>query len=75
MGIRTMPWSEWMELDESFSFHQRIRTFRVNHCGKTVLHVLPVRDDESVKVAGGAEAGSWFLQRLSCYVITRPALQ
>jgi hypothetical protein len=61
MGIRTMPWSEWMELDESFSFHQRIRTFRVNHCGKTVLCVLPAREDESVKVAGGAEAGSWFL--------------
>jgi len=66
MGIRTMPWSEWMELDESFSSHQQIRTFRVNHCGKTVLCVLPAREDTSVKVAGGAEAGSWFLERPSC---------
>ena len=57
MGIRTMPWSEWMELDESFLHHQRIRAFRVNHCGKTVLRVLPARENESVKVAGGADAG------------------
>ena len=58
MGIRTMPWSEWIELDETFLYHQRIRTFRVSQCGKTVLHVLPAREDESVNVVGGAEAGS-----------------
>jgi len=56
MGIRTMPWSEWIELDESFSFHQRIRNFRVRKCGETVLRVLPPREDDSVEVAGGAEA-------------------
>lgn len=66
MGIRTMLWSEWMELDGSFSIYQRIRTFRVNHCGRTVLRVLPPREDVSVKVAGGAEAGSLSLTSLSC---------
>ena len=66
MGIRTMPWTEWMELDESFLLHQRIRSFRVNHYGKTVLRVLPAREDESVKVAGGGGAGSWFQERFSC---------
>ncbi|KAG6373174.1 hypothetical protein JVT61DRAFT_6792 [Boletus reticuloceps] len=71
MGIRTMPWSEWMELDESFLFHQRIRTFRVSHCGKTVLRVLPAREDESVKVAGGAEAVKELLYELAEYLPQR----
>lgn len=61
-----MPWAEWIELDESFSLHQRIRTFRVNHCGKTVLRVLPAREDERVRVAGGAEPGSFSLESFSC---------
>ncbi|KAH0838754.1 hypothetical protein J3R83DRAFT_7128 [Lanmaoa asiatica] len=71
MGIRTMPWTEWMELDESFSFYQRIRTLRVNHCGKTVLRVLPAREDESVKVAGGSEAVKELLYELAEYLPRR----
>ncbi|KAF8555940.1 hypothetical protein OG21DRAFT_1476316 [Imleria badia] len=54
---------------ESFSFHQRIRTYRVNHCGKTVLRVLPAREFESVKVVSGAEAE--LLYELAEYLLRR----
>ncbi|OJA07677.1 hypothetical protein AZE42_01871 [Rhizopogon vesiculosus] len=29
MGIRTMPWSEWIELDSSYSYWHRVRKFRI----------------------------------------------
>ncbi|KAH7884044.1 hypothetical protein F5I97DRAFT_1813849 [Phlebopus sp. FC_14] len=71
MGIRTMPWNEWMELDSSFSRYQRIRAFRVRKCGDTVLRVLPPRDDEAVKVAGGADAAKELLYELAEYLHRR----
>ena len=70
-----MPWAEWIELDESFSLHQRIRTFRVNHCGKTVLRVLPAREDERVRVAGGAEPGSFLWKVSHASVLVKLELQ
>ncbi|KAF9235876.1 hypothetical protein BU15DRAFT_89432 [Melanogaster broomeanus] len=63
MGIRTMSWSEWMELDESFTFHQRIRSFRVRQCGETVLRVLPP--------LSGAEAAKELLYELAEYLPRR----
>ncbi|KAF9229842.1 hypothetical protein BS17DRAFT_772007 [Gyrodon lividus] len=71
MGLRTMPWSEWMELDESFLFHQRIRNFRVCKCGETVLRVLPPREDDPIEVAGGAEAAKELLYELAEYLPRR----
>ncbi|KIJ68855.1 hypothetical protein HYDPIDRAFT_125909 [Hydnomerulius pinastri MD-312] len=71
MGIRTMPWTEWMELDQSFSFYQRIRSFRVRKSGENVLRVLPSREDEAVKVAGGAEATKELLFELAEYLPRR----
>lgn len=57
MGIRTMPWSEWIELDSAYSHWQRVRKFRVHTRGHDAVRVLPAREDESVKVRGGAWAG------------------
>ncbi|KIK80278.1 hypothetical protein PAXRUDRAFT_833621 [Paxillus rubicundulus Ve08.2h10] len=71
MGIRTMPWNEWIELDESFSFHQRIRNFRVRKCGETVLRVLPPREEDPIAVAGGAEAAKELLYELVEYLHRR----
>ncbi|KAN0101099.1 Protein of unknown function (DUF3445) domain containing protein [Tylopilus felleus] len=71
MGIRTMPWSEWIELDETFLYHQRFRTFRVSQRGKKILCVLPAREDESVKVVGGAEAVKELLYDLTEYLPQR----
>jgi hypothetical protein len=57
MGIRTMPWSEWIELDSTYPHWQRVRKFRVRTRGHDAVRVLPAREDESVKVQGGAWAG------------------
>jgi hypothetical protein len=57
MGIRTMPWSEWIELDSSYQTYQRIRSFRLRTRGRDVVRVLPTREDSTVKVLSGAEAG------------------
>jgi len=58
MGIRTMPWSEWIELDSTYSHWQRVRKFRIRTRGRDAVRVLPDRDDESVKIQGGAWAGT-----------------
>ncbi|KAG9310346.1 hypothetical protein JVU11DRAFT_9478 [Chiua virens] len=71
MGIRTLPWTEWVELDGSFSSYQRIRSFRVHQCGKTVLQVLPAREDDSLKITGGAEAVKELLYELAEYLPRR----
>ena len=57
MGIRTMPWSEWIELDSTYSIYQRVRSFRLGTRGRKVVRVLPLREDGIVQVLGGAEAG------------------
>lgn len=59
MGIRTMPWSEWIELDSTYPVYQRIRSYRLRTRGRSVVRVLPLREDGIVKVSGGAEAGMW----------------
>ena len=57
MGIRTMPWSEWIELDSTYPVYQRIRSSRLRTRGRNVVRVLPLREDDTLKVSGGAEAG------------------
>jgi hypothetical protein len=57
MGIRTMPWSEWIELDSTYPVYQRIRSLRLRTRGRNVVRVLPLREDDILKVSGGAEAG------------------
>ena len=57
MGIRSMPWSEWIELDSAYPLYQRVRSFRLLTRGRSVVRVLPLREDGIVKVSGGAEAG------------------
>lgn len=52
-----MPWSEWIELDCTYLDYQRVRQFRLETRGKSVVRVLPLREDGIVKVSGGAEAG------------------
>lgn len=57
MGIRAMPWSEWIELDSTYPEYQRIRSFRLKTRGRNAVRVLPLRDDGVVKVSGGSDAG------------------
>lgn len=71
MGIRTMPWSEWIELDSTYSHWQRVRKFRVRTRGHDAVRVLPAREDESVKVQGGAWAAKELVYELAEYLPRR----
>lgn len=71
MGIRTMPWSEWIELDSTYSHWQRVRKFRVRTRGHDAVRVLPAREDESVKVQGGARAAMELVYELAEYLPRR----
>ncbi|KAL4064290.1 hypothetical protein V8B97DRAFT_2111875 [Scleroderma yunnanense] len=43
MGIRSMPWNEWIELGSEFQFYQRLRQFQLRRRSREVVHVLPLR--------------------------------
>ncbi|KAG2148063.1 hypothetical protein DEU56DRAFT_783971 [Suillus clintonianus] len=71
MGIRTMPWTEWIELDSTYSHWQSVRKFRVRTRGHDAVRVLPAREDESVKVQGGAWAAKELVYELAEYLPRR----
>ncbi|KAG0699843.1 hypothetical protein DFH29DRAFT_27462 [Suillus ampliporus] len=71
MGIRTMPWSEWIELDSTYPHWQRVRKFRVRTRGHDAVRVLPAREDESVKVQSGAWAAKELVYELAEYLPRR----
>jgi len=71
MGIRTMPWSEWIELDSSYQTYQRIRSFRLRTRGRDVVRVLPTREDSTVKVLSGAEAAKELVYEIAEYLPRR----
>lgn len=55
MGIRKMPFDEWIEPDNQLATYHRIRTQRVATRGEKLVQVLP---DRPGAVKGGAEAGA-----------------
>ncbi|KAG1756092.1 hypothetical protein EDB19DRAFT_1843830 [Suillus lakei] len=71
MGIRTMPWNEWIELDSTYPHWQRVRKFRVRTRGHDAVRVLPAREDESVKVQGGEWAAKELVYELAEYLPRR----
>lgn len=71
MGIRSMPWSEWIELDSNFVYYQRVRQFRLRTRGGDVVRVLPSRADGVVIVPGGADAAKELLYEVAEYVVRR----
>ncbi|KAG8218335.1 hypothetical protein J3R82DRAFT_3950 [Butyriboletus roseoflavus] len=71
MGIRAMPWSEWIELDSTYSIYQRVRSFRLRTRERNVVRVLPLREDGIVQVLGGAEAAKELAYELAEYLSRR----
>ncbi|KIK99705.1 hypothetical protein PAXRUDRAFT_8719 [Paxillus rubicundulus Ve08.2h10] len=71
MGIRSMPWSEWIALDSSYQAYQRIRSFRLRTRGRDAVRVLPTREDSTVRVRGGAEAAKELVYELAEYLPRR----
>ena len=49
MGLKSLPHSEWFELDNEYATYQRIRRGRIESKGREILRIIP-----SDKVGDGA---------------------
>ncbi|KAJ7173622.1 hypothetical protein C8R46DRAFT_893220 [Mycena filopes] len=77
MGIRSMQWGEWIELDDQYDAYHRIRKDRIERRGQELVRVLPpstrVHDDEDapVHVGGGAAGAIELVHELAEYLSRR----
>ena len=55
MGLRSMPWDDWIELDNQYQRYHTIRKYRIETRRDKLIGVL--RDDHNPQVRGGALAG------------------
>ncbi|KAK0206070.1 hypothetical protein DFS33DRAFT_1312070 [Desarmillaria ectypa] len=67
MGIRNMPWEDWIELDDQFNTYHRICERRIRTQGENVVRVLPARP----VVGSGASAAIELVHELSEYLHRR----
>ncbi|KAF4602481.1 hypothetical protein EYR40_005689 [Pleurotus pulmonarius] len=68
MGIRSMPWDEWIELDNEYLAYHRIRSHRLHTRGPKALAFLPAK----VGVVNSAyEAAIELVHELAEYLIRR----
>ncbi|KAJ6561159.1 hypothetical protein DFH09DRAFT_504156 [Mycena vulgaris] len=77
MGIRSMQWGEWIELDDQFDAYYRIRKDRIQRKGRQAVQVLPASvrvhdgEDGPVQIAGGAAAAIELVHELAEYLSRR----
>ncbi|TFK29320.1 hypothetical protein FA15DRAFT_610463 [Coprinopsis marcescibilis] len=69
MGIRSMDWDSWVELDREYETYQRIRKHRIQTRGKRVLRVL--NDSHNSHVRGGELAAIELVHELAAYLAAR----
>lgn len=69
MGIRSMPWNDWIELDNQFERYHAIRKHRIRTRGDKLIRVL--RDDHNPLVRGGALAAIELVHELAAYLVAR----
>ncbi|KAI5124771.1 hypothetical protein M0805_005405 [Coniferiporia weirii] len=67
MGIRSMPWEEWIETDNQFSKYHAIRAERILRLKDKVVDTLPPR----VGIPGGAIAAKELCYELAEYLSRR----
>ena len=57
MGIRSMPWDEWIELDDEFAQTRRVCAYRIRTMGDRLVQVHPAQPGI---VESGHAAGTHF---------------
>ena len=64
MGIRSMPWDEWIELDRELPKYHKVKCHRINTRGEDAVRVLDDRTlnndndgQEIVRIKNGRAAG------------------
>ncbi|KAL0579645.1 hypothetical protein V5O48_002341 [Marasmius crinis-equi] len=68
MGIRDMPWGDWIEIDRTFPLYFAIRNHRIQSRGENVIRIMPDRPG-IVKSAGPAAVE--LVHELAAYVTKR----
>ncbi|KAL0061391.1 hypothetical protein AAF712_011792 [Marasmius tenuissimus] len=68
MGIRDMPWADWVELDNDFASYFAIRNHRIHSRGEGVLQILP---DRPGIVNSACHAAVELAHELSAFVAKR----
>ncbi|KAJ7777319.1 hypothetical protein B0H16DRAFT_1505066 [Mycena metata] len=77
MGIRSMQWGEWIELDDQYDAYHRIRKDRIERKGEDLVRVLPPsirvhdEEDEPVRIGGGAAGAIELVHELAEYLSRR----
>ncbi|KXN86328.1 hypothetical protein AN958_10190 [Leucoagaricus sp. SymC.cos] len=69
MGTRSMPWADWIELDNQYQQYQRIRAHRIETQGPGVIQVLD--DNANPAVKGGHLAAIELVHELAEYLSRR----
>ncbi|KAL5527541.1 hypothetical protein ACEPAG_6342 [Sanghuangporus baumii] len=67
MGIRSMPWEDWVEVDNQLPMYHAIRVDRLAKRGEKVVNTLPSRQG----VKGAAPAAKELVYELSEYLSRR----
>ncbi|PPQ66283.1 hypothetical protein CVT26_010967 [Gymnopilus dilepis] len=67
MGIRSMPWSDWIELDKGHAKYHEIKAHRMKIRGRAAVRVM---DDQEI-VKGGSEAAVELVHELAEYLSRR----
>ncbi|KAF4619332.1 hypothetical protein D9613_005471 [Agrocybe pediades] len=70
MGLRNMPWSDWIELDRDHGTYNVIKTRRVLTRGRAAVRVLDDQANPGV-VKGGGEAAIELVHELAEYLSRR----
>ncbi|KAH9482879.1 hypothetical protein JR316_0004979 [Psilocybe cubensis] len=70
MGIRNMPWNDWIELDKDHAVYHRIKVHRVQTRGQAAVRVLTDDANPGV-VKGGEEAAIELVHELAEYLSRR----
>ncbi|KAF5381434.1 hypothetical protein D9757_009046 [Collybiopsis confluens] len=71
MGIREMPWDEWMELDDRMTAYFYIKKHRIATRGINAIRILPDRHDDNVQVKSASQSAIELVHELAQYVNKR----
>ncbi|QRV89729.1 alpha-mannosyltransferase [Ceratobasidium sp. AG-Ba] len=69
MGIRSMDFSEWIQIDNRYAHYHAIRTHRTNTGGTDTVNTMPA--NEKFGVPGGALAARELVNELGEFLIRR----
>ncbi|KAJ7587137.1 hypothetical protein C8J56DRAFT_943672 [Mycena floridula] len=71
MGIRSMPWDEWIELDNELPMYHRIKEHRIQTRGQDAIRILDGRSEGNVEVKSARLAAIELVHEIAEYLHQR----